>query len=98
MGMMAMDGDGSTQDDDAALACFRRAAKAAKAGLVLARAGREEPAELEPVEPEYRFYSPPKHAAASRAQADAEFVALLKQLMNDAEESVQSLGGGSRWG
>ena len=33
--MMALDGDGSTQDDAAALAWFEGAAKAARAGLAL---------------------------------------------------------------
>ena len=94
LGMMALDGDGCAQDDDAAHASFVAAAKAAKAGLLAWSRVEEEQTraapepELEPVQPEeHRFWS----TAASPSWR--RFGTVLKQLLNDAEESIQGLEG-----
>ena len=75
--MMALDGDGSTQDDAAALAWFEGAAKAARAGLALLSQ------ESESIHADER----------ARVQETDRCYALLNQLKNDADENVVELGG-----
>ena len=104
LGMMALDGDGCEQDDDAALSHFAQAAKAARAGLAKCKEAEAEELACVTASPpdfsdatvqdddEYRFYVPPS-AIQSRARMERAFGTLLKQLLSDAEEGIQGLEG-----